>query len=704
MAITQAQHEKLAQLNKQEELKDKYGPEVLDKLQALENAATSNKAKPAQKKGYINKSSLAANNLKGRNLLEAIKTGGLGAGAKVSRLLTPDVNSAINNPATSAYSKAKEKFEGRAPDFSEKMLEGLVSDLPAFAVPGGKFKVGSSLVKRALASAAQGGAIGALSAEPDSGLGKSTAIGAAINPAIGGAIGLAGKGLDSGAQLLAKLLKGKASPAQITEALKKFKTTPVTGGGEIPITGSEILKNSWLKKFQANVLPYIPGSGQSSKFSDISEKLTGSANKIYKHFLGDKDADFLMDNALKQIKNSYAEAASTSGLNYDALDRQLKKDGKFMKFDNLKLEAEKLLDEYNAATKFHGAVLGNADVKNVLQSYANLPDKMEKTVTPRLAGVTESLLNIMNKRGKALANKVSAKDIPPDSNLARKVQIEEPIKYSKFAKKELNDIAKEETSAYRKRVFSTLAKALDDDIKDVSSKSPAAKKLAEKADKYYREKLAPFYDKETVGFVLGEEHPTQVFSSFIKKGANENPTKMEKFAGLLDKDGKKSVAAYAIRNLKDKDGNIDPFKLGNFYRNLGNRTKDALFSKKEQEALQLLSDRAALNEGTQKQLIDPPTGNALLLKQGLNMLKMASLGGAGAAAGAGIGGIPGAIAGAAAQAALARQLQKKLNSPEFLAKIMSIKKGSRTNESAANDIADSSIIDMLNKLLITSAN
>lgn len=514
-----------------------------------------------------------------------------------------------------------------ATKFAPNALEGAIKILEK--IPSGAT---SKTIKNILKSAPGTAAVSAISADDDESISSSIEKGGAIQAGISAAFPIAGKIYEKGVSKIPKLISSRYSPSKILENLEKFKTKKVIGGGEVPVTGGEIMGSDTLKKYQSNVSPYIPFSGQASKFAKINNKLKQSATRIYQHFLGGNDEDYLLDDVMKNIKKSYFDAVSRSGENYHKLDAYLEKNGLFMDFKNLRSVAAELLKEYNDATRFHGAALGNSDIHNILSSYADLPEKMTESIekNPTLTEAVNSIVNLLTERSKPVTNLIGEDGLPKGvGKNMQEVGLNEPIKYSKIAKNELNKMGDAEESAYRKRIYKSLSGALDKDIKNVTEKNSGAKKLADKADAFYREHLAKFYDPEVTQFTIGDSHPTQIFSAFIKMGKNENPTKMEKFVNLLTKDDKKAVIAAAMKNLKDIDGDINPYKLARFYKSLGGRTKKALLSGKENEALQLLEDRASLSQSAEKQMLDPATGNSMLTPEGMKMVK--TLLGAGAA-------------------------------------------------------------------------
>ncbi len=557
-------------------------------------------------------------------------------------------------------------------------------------------KTGGSIVRNIPKTAATS----AIAANPDQSLSKEAEKGTAIQAGLSIAFPLAGKGYDLASSKVGNLISSNATAQQILERLAKFKTQKVIGGGEVPITGSEILGSDVGRKYQANVAPYIPFSTQSKTFTKINKALTDSANKIYQYLLGGKDPDYVMDDTIKTIKQNYFEDAAQSSINYHELDDYLEQKGLYMKFPNLKSTAKRLLDEYKSATKFHAPVLGNTDIHSVLENYSNLPTKMTEKVpkNERITTIINQLTDTLEKSAKPVTKKIGTKGIPKKIEQEYEtVPLNEPIKYSKIAKNELNKISELENSAYRKGIYKELIKALNADIKNVTNKDVFAKSLAKNADSFYSKYVARYYDPEVTDFTIGNKHPSQVFKSFIKSGKNENPTKMEKFVKLLPQDEKKSVASTMFRHLVDKDGNINPYAMARQYKNLGQRTKDALFTKNEQKALQLLTDRAMLNQSAEKQLIDPATGASYGIQQTLSLIKKlagaAAVGGAAATGGISMLHLASILAGN-------RALVKLLNNKNALAHIAKQQSGRKAGEKATTSDTAQNIASIIARLAV----
>lgn len=488
-----------------------------------------------------------------------------------------------------------------------KAMAGLMESSPELVT-----KVLSFISKKG----SQGSLVGiAANDDPEKSEADAALSGAETNIAISSALRAAGKSFDYLTKAIPKALGQTVFGKELLDRIKSLNGEESTGG--------ELLGSVNLQKIQANTLNITPFSGQQGKFDRIVKKLKEDSKKIYDYFLNGEDSDYLLDTNQKEIKEKLSELQAESGINYDKLDNYLQKKGIFMKFKNTDKVASELLEEYKTATELHAPALGNADIHSLLENYAGISEKLtrakEKGDVPTILEMTNQLTGLLKKLGKSVDD-FSGKAKTPRGVKTAEIQTEEPmnpsVKYAKIAKNEIYQRGSEENSAYRKRVYRSLSSALDKDIKETVSADSGAKRLLKKADDYYKNNLAKYYDSEVSGMTVGTEHPTQSFASFIKSGKNENPTKMEKYVSLLNKAQKKRLIAYSMRQTRDSDGTVSPQRLSNYWKNYGNRTKKALFGETEQKALDDLTNRVGLNKSALDQELNPPTG-----KTG-NMLRM----------------------------------------------------------------------------------
>jgi hypothetical protein len=492
-----------------------------------------------------------------------------------------------------------------------KLIEGVTD-----AMPDAVTKTLSFLSKKG----SQGGLIGVASNQDRS---KSEAqsflSGAETNIGIAGTIKGAGKGFDYLSKEIPVWLGQTIKGSKLLKNIQKLK------GGQG--TGGEMLGSPYLKGFQTNILSKIPGSGQMAKFSKIVSKLRENGNKIYNHFLNGEDADFLLDENQKEIKEDLKEHQAEMQLMHGELDDKLEEKGLYPNFKHTDEAATELLNEYNEATELHAPALGNSDIHSILENYAGISGRLKKAKKeddrPSLQKAANDLGLLLEKLGKPL-NNLMGKNITPIvekySNTPEMVPLNPKIKYAKIAKNEIYKRAEEENSAYRKRVYQTLSKALDEDIEAVANKDPETKKLLKRNDNYYKKYLAKYYNPEVVGFTIGNEDPVKSFRAFIKTGKNENPAKMERYSKLLNGKQKKRVIAYSMRQSLDEDGNVNPQKLANYWKSMGKRTRDAFLTPSERSAFTTFYDRAKANQGAMLQDVQVATGFANTTANAIKML------------------------------------------------------------------------------------
>lgn len=499
-----------------------------------------------------------------------------------------------------------------APEADAMELIGGVAD----AMPETVTKILSFLSKKG----SQGGLIGIASNEDqDKSEAQSFLSGAATNIGVAGGLKGVGKGFDYLTKEVPVWLGQTIKGSKLLKNIQKLK------GGQS--TGGELLGSPYLKGFQTNILSKIPGSGQMAKFSKIVDKLRENGNKIYKHFLGNEDADFLLDVNQSEIKGDLKEHQAEMQLMHGELDDLLEEKGIYPDFKKTDESATQLLNEYKEATELHAPALGNEDIRSMLENYAGISDRLKKAKKqndrPSLQKAANDLADLLEKLGRPL-NNFMGKNITPIvekySNLPEMVPLNPKIKYAKIAKNEIYKRAEEENSAYRKRVYQTLSKSLDEDIKSVANKDSETKKLLKRNDNYYKKYLAKYYHPDVVGFTVGNEDPVNSFRAFFKTGKNENPAKMERYSNLLNGKQKKRVIAYSMRQALNEGGDIDPQKLANYWKSMGKRTRDSFLTPSEKSAFTTFHDRVKANPGAMLQDIQVATGFANTTANAIKML------------------------------------------------------------------------------------
>lgn len=217
----------------------------------------------------------------------------------------------------------------------------------------------------------QGSLIGiAENNDQNTGEGDAALSGALTNIGAAGILNGAASGLDSFFRNFPKWLGQTVTGKNLLKKIQKLKGAESTGG--------ELLGSAYLKGFQTNVLSRIPGSGQMGKFDKIVAKNKQNASKIYNHFLGEEDSDFLLSKNQQEIKGDMKETQAEMQIKHDQLDNLLEKEDLYPNFKETDKAATDLLNEYNEATELHAPALGNGDIHDILKNYAGISKRLKK--------------------------------------------------------------------------------------------------------------------------------------------------------------------------------------------------------------------------------------------------------------------------------------------------------------------------------------
>ena len=214
-------------------------------------------------------------------------------------------------------------------------------------------------------------------------------------------------------------------------------------------------------------------------------------------------------------------------------------------------------------------------------------------------------------------------------------------------------------------IYGKLKESLTSDIGQsiVDSGNADLKSSYDKAQQFYKDKIAPFEDKDIVKFTRKGGDPDTILQAFIK------PSRFTDRSHLINKlveklpDGQKTLPIYGwLSNAVDESGRLNPSKFRTMWNKLGDEQKNILVP--DEKMRNRLSDYSSLVSKNQKALYrmhNPPTGQQA--SDILPYIISGMLHGGGAMAGHALGGVPGAIGGALGAGLATRPMVSALTSP-----------------------------------------
>jgi len=435
-----------------------------------------------------------------------------------------------------------------------------------------------------------------------------------------------------------KLFRGTLSPEELQRNLDITRGTSTSLG--------DVIQSPSLKYNYENILAKIPGAGATNKMQETAVQVKDKGKELLARILGENEPENVKKTLNESLKKSYREA------------KEQKRD--------LYKKTEDIADQM-------GLTVGRS---NLSSTSSNILQEIEKS--PELKRQLPS-------------------SIMEDLQFYKNPENFNNLRRSNILKGNLGTEARKLLKSgdeYHSGIYSQLRDALGRDIEEsIQSKgSPELKSEYDAAQKFYREKIVPFEDKDVVKFVRKGADPDLIISSFIKKGSNDRSNLLDKLAHKLPQ-SQKGLLPYGFLSSSLENGEFNPLKFSSLYKGLGeNQRKSLIPDEKLRKDVEDYVKLVKMNTEPLTLMNNVKTG-----QRNLNFLPILishSLGGIGGGlTGYNQGGAPGALAGTflGALAGLTlpglvgKQASKYLTSPSVREKI--VKKMIRGNPQSREEYA-----------------
>lgn len=389
-----------------------------------------------------------------------------------------------------------------------------------------------------------------------------------------------------------KMLAGNLNPAQLQSNLEAAQGTS-TGLGDV-------IGSPALKRLYENVLPRVPGAGASTAMQGTANQLIeqgqGHLAKLGEG-LPEGDLGSHLQDALKKAS---IQARSEKNANFQKVNDIADEAGITVPRDNFQTKAQSILDEIDQSPELKREL--SPDVMSDLQSYA----KGEKGNTLRLSNIFKGKLN----------------DKANDAYTTGK--------------------------NYEYGLYKDLHSALNSDIESTikSTKNPELKSAYDTAMAEYGTKFKPFEDPDITKFTRQGGDPDVMLSHFLRGGANDRSTLLQKVTSKLP-ESDRNLPAYMHLSKALEEGQLNPMKFRTLYKNLGEKQKESLIPDADmRKVLDKYTKAVGMNTEAFKTMFNPSTG------QRVSDLIPAIGAMGGFKTGMAMGGLPGGLIGGTAGAIL----------------------------------------------------
>lgn len=440
---------------------------------------------------------------------------------------------------------------------ADRLIRGAAQYAPAMMMPVANMGIAGAAASLPMRMAAQ--------AVPQAAFGATqnpNAVHGALEGAAAGAGGeLLGTGIKAGINALrpSVRLRGNLSEEELKRNLEATEGT-TTGLGRV-------LESPTLNRTYENILPHVIGSGAESQMQKTAGQITNKGEGLLEKVRGKLNPGDFGIEIQEALKKASQQATNEKNLGFDKLNKVADEAG-------LKIGRE----------NFQGKA------KDIIEDIKKSPELM--------AEVTPSLLKDLERYARN----------PEGNNL----------KLTNIFRGKLGDKAQdlyEKSNQHEAGILSSLKEAITKDIESAFEANPnkALKSAYAKNQKDYKEKFAPFEDKDIVKFTRQGGDPDLILPHFLRGGKNDRASILTKLTSKLqDKNTNiPSIVSYAhLSKAVDKEGRIDPMKLSALYRNLGEKQKKALFPDKDmREEFEKFSHLVGMNKEAFDLMRNPKTGS-----------------------------------------------------------------------------------------------
>lgn len=409
-----------------------------------------------------------------------------------------------------------------------------------------------------------------------------------------------------------RVLSGKPWQEELKERVEASKGLE-TGLGDV-------FESPSLRGLHESVLSRLPLVAGPAK-QRTAKKITQQTTDLLDNYRKGVAAKDVPENFVSHLKNLYEKHKNEKNKIYKGVQYLLDQSGHTFDFPN----SEKALKE--ATKDLEGFELLKAN-DSTLKNYRKLKGFLDKKGAPDFNRVArETVEKNFGKEGlqnDSLINSVK-KAISNDSELSRQLARFPEYAEMKVLKNELGALGNVGLKRGEKNAYAALklSKALDKDIKTGIEKGPGQlKKMADRADKFYREKYLPFLDKDIMNLMFNEKvEPEQIAQSLFNKP--NSPRLIRKSMDILDKRGedllKSTLFGSEGRGLVRKGDELvaDPIRFAKHWNDLKTPTREALVPMKaERKELDQLGRAIKMNQSALNKLdlasATIPTGQKVL--------------------------------------------------------------------------------------------
>jgi hypothetical protein len=500
------------------------------------------------------------------------------------------------------------KAVGLEPETENRAIQAVPEIAASFAIPG-------STIPRMIAGQA---AFGATQNE-------NPFVGAAEGGA-GAAVGAGlGKMLEKGMNLLrpSKMFRGELSPEELIANVKNTK------GTETPL--GEVIQSPSLKRVSENILPHVLGSGAEKTAQRTAAAVTKQGEELLYGMRGGKEVSENYGEKIKNaLKEASQEAAHEKTTKFKRVNEIADQHGVTTDRSNLRNEAASILKQIKSDPDL-AQFTGKADIK-LLEEIVNPSNKINEDLASKMRSIKQ-VTEEPNYKGRIdLATGKPIETIKTEKNVSIKTpstsatggidyatgkRATQPHNYSlkntDILRGKIGQNAHEANVKGEKpkaEIYQRLKKALENDVGNAIEQSgiPELKGAHTEAMDFYKNKYAPFQDKDITKFVKAGGDPDLILGHFVRMGKADRSHILQKLK--LSK-GQEDLIGNAYLAPAYENGKLNPLKLKTLYQKLGKRQQAEIFGKENNQKLKSYTDLVHKNREGFNLMFNPKTGARL---------------------------------------------------------------------------------------------
>ena len=500
------------------------------------------------------------------------------------------------------------KALGLEPETENRAIQAIPEIAASFAIPG-------STIPRMIAGQAAFGAT-----QNDNPF---------IGAAEGGAGALAGAGLgkmlEKGISALrpSKMFRGELTPEELMANVKNTKGTQTPLG--------EVVQSPSLKRLSENILPHVLGSGTEKTAQKTASAVTKKGEELLHGMRGGQEVH---ENYGEKIKNALKEASQEAEhektTKFKKVNEIADQHGVTTDRSNLRNEAASILKQIKSDPDL-ARFTNNEDIK-LLEGIVNPSKKPMEEFSSKMRTIKQ-ITEQPNYRGKIdLSTGKPLETIKKEKNVSLRTpsphatggfdyasgtRVKEPHAYSlkntDILRGKIGQNAYEANVKGEKpkaEIYGRLKKALENDVGHAIEQSgiPELKGAHTEAMDFYKNKYAPFLDKDVTKFAKAGGDPDLILGHFVRMGKADRTHILQKLK--LSK-GQEDLIGNAYLAPAYENGKLNPLKLNTLYHKLGKRQRAEIFGKENNEKLKNFTDLVHKNREGFNLMFNPKTGARL---------------------------------------------------------------------------------------------